>query len=161
MRFHVGDRVVHWSHGLGEVVGVEERDLTGEKKTYYVVKIQELSVWVPNDEYLAKRLRAPTGRAAFDQLFAILGGQAHSLPEDRHERKVQLRKKLEGGSAEDTCRVIRDLTSFEKKRPLNLDDQGVLRRAEAALRDEWVYALSVAPADAQAELRRLLGRKDS
>jgi len=156
MTFHVGETVVHWSHGLGEVVGVNERGLTGEDKKYYVVKAHGLSVWVPNDEKLDQRLRAPTPAARFGKLFAILKGPAVELPEDRRERQLLLRKHFEDGKAEALCRVIRDLTTYEQKRPLNEVDKMTLRRAEAALREEWSHVLSVPPAEVQVELHRLL-----
>jgi CarD family transcriptional regulator len=159
MRFHVGDTVVHWSHGMGEVVGVEDREVTGQNQTYYVVKIHELSIWVPNDAHLDKRLRPPTSRDGFEHLFNILRAPAQLLPEDRHQRKLQLHRQLSSGSVEETCRVIRDLTGLEHKKSLNMDDRGVLLRAEASLREEWMHTLRVEPAEVHAALKRLLGVK--
>ncbi len=156
MEFHVGDSVIHWVHGLGEIVGLEERALAGEKTLYYVVKIHDLTVCVPADKKAMGRLRFPTSQREFKKLFAILSGPGESLSEDRHERKTQLHQKLENGKAEAICQVIRDLSSLERRKSLNDDDKNILRRAWDSLLGEWGYSLSVPTARAEQDLRHLL-----
>ncbi len=156
MSFHVGDRVVHWIHGLGEIVAMEERVLAGQVMAYYVVKIQEMTVYVPADDKTGIRIRPPTPQRGFKKLFEILSGPGQALSEDRRERKSLLHKKLEDGQAESTCQVIRDLSSYELARPLNDDDKSILNRARRSLLGEWEFALSVPAAEAELELGRLL-----
>jgi len=52
--------------------------------------------------------------------------------------------------------VIRDLSAYRQVRPLNENDQALMRRAQNALLGEWGFALSVTPAQAELELNRLL-----
>lgn len=156
MDFRVGDSVMHWTYGLGQVVGLEERVLSGKKNLYYVVKIRELTVWVPADGNLVNRLRPPTTPAGFKQLFAILASPGETLPDDRQERKVQLVDQLKDGRAETLCRVIRNLSAYQRVRPLNDNDQSLMKRTRDALIDEWGFALSILPAQAETELRHLL-----
>src|SRR5512143_1531454 len=115
MGFQVGDTVVHWTYGLGEITGQEERALMGESQLYFVVRVQDMNVWVPADQQLASRLRRPTTAKEFKKLFAILRGPTGALSEDRRERKSQLRAKIAGGAAEAICQVIRDLTTLQQR----------------------------------------------
>ncbi len=156
MKFQVGDAVMHWNHGLGEITGVEEQKVMGETQRYYVVKFQTLSVWVPADELLASRLRQPTPAPAFAQLFAILSGPAQTLPGDRRERKSELHTRMGDGNAEAICQVIRDLNALEGKKPLNPEDKAVLKWACAMLLGEWRYSLRVTAAQAEESLHALL-----
>ncbi len=156
MDFQVGDTVMHWNYGLGQIMGKEERQVNGESKLYYVVKIQDLVVWVPVDEMLGARLRLPTPAAAFQRLFAILSGPAETLPNDRRERKTNLRDRMAGGDPESICHVIRDLSILIGKKSLNLDDQTTLKRARSLLLEEWGYALQIPPAQAEHTLGQLL-----
>ncbi len=156
MDFQVGDTVVHWSYGLGQIIGLEERAVGGENQLYYEVKIQDFSVWVPADSRLATRLRWPTSARAFKKLFAILCGPAGALPTDRRERKLQLHIKMDGGTAKAICQLIRDLTTLEQEKSLNFDDKSILKRAHAFLLGEWGYSLEMAPAQVEADLYRLL-----
>jgi len=37
--FETGDKVVHPGHGPGVITGIERRQMLGEEKQYYVIKI--------------------------------------------------------------------------------------------------------------------------
>ncbi|HEX8990227.1 MAG TPA: CarD family transcriptional regulator [Anaerolineales bacterium] len=156
MNFQVGDTVMHWNHGLGQIRGLEERKVSGESQLYYAVQIQDINIWVPADAMLASRLRRPTSAPAFKKLLPILGGPAEALPIERHERKTLLRTKMASGDAGSLCHVIRDLTSREKEKPLNDDDRSTLKRARLMLLREWGYSLQVPLAQAEDELQELL-----
>jgi RNA polymerase-interacting CarD/CdnL/TRCF family regulator len=157
MDFRVGDSVMHWTYGLGEIVGLEERALAGQKVLYYAVKVRDLTIWVPADGNIETRLRRPTARAAFENLFTILSGPGEPLPLDRQERKLWLVEQLKDGRAESLCRVIRDLSAYQRVKTLNDHDQQLMKRTRDSLLGEWGYALSILPIQAESELRRLLG----
>ncbi len=156
MDFQVGDTVMHWSYGLGQIIAKEERRVNEQNKLYYVVKIQELSVWVPVDAMLAGRLRRPTSASAFQRLFAILSGPSQSLPDDRRERRSSLHARMAGGDAESICHVIRDLSALRKAKALNDDDNATLKRARSLLLGEWGYSLKIPPGQAEDGLGQLL-----
>lgn len=156
MEFRVGDPVVHWTHGLGTVVAVQERALAGQNTLYYAVQIRDLTVWVPADAKASTRLRVPTSQQGFKKLFKILSEPGRSLSEDRHERKTDLQRKLQDGNAETICAVIRDLTFFQQKKALNDDDKQILKRASSSLLGEWGYSFSLTQAQAEQEMLRLL-----
>jgi CarD family transcriptional regulator len=156
MKFQVGDTIMHWSHGLGHITGLEEREVMGESQLYYVVQMQDFNVWVPADKMLAGRLRPPTPAPAFKKLLAILSGPAEVLPDDRHERKSLLRARMSGGTAESICHVIRDLAGRQEVKTLNDDDMSTMKRASGMLLGEWVYSLKIPPTQAEDDLHRLL-----
>jgi len=156
MNFHEGDPVMHWTYGFGEVLRLEEREFSGQTTLYYEVQVRDLTVWVPADGNLESRLRPPTPQARFKRLLAILSGPGEPLPDDRQERKLRLQGLLKDGRAESLCRVISSLTSYRQVRPLNENDQALLKRAQNALLGEWGFVLSVTPAQAEIELQRLL-----
>ncbi len=156
MKFQVGDTVMHWNYGLGQITGMEERVVTGKSQLYYVLRIKDLSIWVPADKSAGDRMRVPTSARSFKRLLAVLGGSAEELSDDRRERKLQLHTKMSEGTAESICHVLRDLTSRELNRPLNDDDRATLERARGLLLGEWGYALQVPPAQAEDELLKIL-----
>jgi RNA polymerase-interacting CarD/CdnL/TRCF family regulator len=156
MNFREGDPVMHWTYGFGEVLRLEERELSGETTLYYAVQVRDMTVWVPADDNLKSRLRPPTSQARFKRLLAILSGPAEPLPDDRHERKTRLLEQLNDGSTESLCQVIRDLFAYRRVRALNDNDQALLKRSQSALLGEWGFVLSVTPAQADLEMHRLL-----
>ena len=158
MNFHKGDTVMHWTHGIGQIVNLEERALSGSKTIYYVVQVRDMTVWVPADSKVGARLRAPTPKLRFERLLAILSSPSEPLPEDRLERKTHLLELLQDGRPESLCQVIRDLSAYQKQqvRPLNDNDRLTLKQARNTLLGEWGFVLSITHAQAEHELQRLL-----
>ena len=156
MDFHEGDPVMHWTYGLGQIVRLEERALSGPKTLYYAVQVRDLTVWVPADGKLGSRLRSPTAESGFERRLAILSGPGEPLPDDRNERRTRLHELLKDGRAESLCQIIRDLSAYQKGRPLNDNDQTLLKQSRNALLEEWGFVLSITHAQAELELHRLL-----
>jgi len=161
MNFHEGDSVMHWTHGLGEVVQLEEMTLSGDKILYYAIQIGDMTVWVPADDKLETRLRLPTHAAEFKGLMGILSGAGEPLPVDRFQRKKLLLEWLKDGCAETLFRVIRSLSTYRHFHPLNEDDQALLKRSRHALLGEWSFIMSIPLAQAEHELQHLLASHSS
>lgn len=156
MRFHVGDQVVHRSYGLGTIIQIEEKELSGNACKYYVVKILDMTLWVSADEEGERSLRCPATPEDFQGLFAILSAPGESLPDDRFTRHNQLTSQLKSGLLEPICRLVRDLTIYKRTKKVNEDDTTVLNRAKNLLLHEWSYSMSIPLSQADEDLRQML-----
>ncbi len=163
MNFHTGDTVMHWTYGIGQIVNLEERDLLGSKTLYYAVQVRDMTVWVPADSKVGSRLRSPTSKLRFKRLLAVLSSPSEPLPEDRLERKTRLLELLQDGRPESLCQVIRDLSAYQKQqaRPMNDNDQMILKQSRNTLLGEWGFVRSITHAEAEHELHRLLAPADT
>jgi RNA polymerase-interacting CarD/CdnL/TRCF family regulator len=159
MTFQVGDQVVHWTYGPGEVIQLDEKALSGQTEQYYVVQIRDMTLFVPINDQVPTSLRLPTPADEFESLFTILRSPAEPLSGDRWERKNQLTARMKDGRLESICQVIRDLIDFRQLKKLNDYDSAILDRAENFLVNEWQISLGVTRAQAEKELRVLLGEK--
>lgn len=159
--FQVGDQVIHWAYGLGEIIQLDEKELSGHTCKYYVVKMRDLTLWVPVSETGERCLRFPTPARDFQKLFRILASPGEPLSVDRFERKTQLTQRLKDGTLESVCRVIRDLALRKRINKMNDNDSSILDRARSFLLNEWSLALSVPAQQAESELRELLGRDEA
>jgi RNA polymerase-interacting CarD/CdnL/TRCF family regulator len=159
MNFQVGDQVVHWTYGPGEVIQLDEKALSGRTELYYVVQIRDMTLFVPKNDQAETSLRLPTPAEEFESLFTILKSPAESLSGDRWERKTQLTARMKDGRLESICQVIRDLVVFRQAKKLNDYDSAILDRAQNFLINEWQISLGVSRAQAEHELRDLLGER--
>jgi RNA polymerase-interacting CarD/CdnL/TRCF family regulator len=160
MAFQVGDQVIHCAYGLGEIIQLDEKELFGRTSKYYVVKIRDLTIWVPMSEMGERCLRFLTPAEDFKKLFDILSSPGEPLSADRLERKNQLMEQLKDGTLESVCRVVRDLAFHKRMKKTNENDSAVLSRARSFLLDEWSVVLSVPIYEAENDLRELLGGDD-
>lgn len=156
MNIHEGDVVMHWVHGLGKVVRLEKRALSGDAILYYAVQIGEMTVWVPADDLLETRLRLPIHADEFKRLMGILSQPGEQLPDGYRERKTMLLEWLKDGRTESLFRVIQSLVTYRQVHSLNVEDQELLKRSKNRLLGEWSCAMSIPLAQAQAEMTRLL-----
>lgn len=156
MNYEIGDTVVHWTHGLGTVVEIDEKDLAGRTQQYYVIQVEQLKLWVSVEEANKGSIRLPMEKSQFMALLNILGAPGKRLPEQTYQRKLELRERMQRTTLEDICHVIRDLTDRSRHHTLNQNDAAVLFRAEELLLDEWVLALGIERTDALLELEALL-----
>ena len=159
MGFQIGDWVVHCTHGLGQVLAIEERANNNKTALYYMIQLKDLTIWVPADENLNSRLRFPASAEEFKKFLAILSGSAEKLLDDRRQRNLQLLEILKDGSVESMCKVLRDLAAHRHHRTWNEYDSALMNRVQKALIVEWSFSLSVSPLDAEIELQKLLSAK--
>jgi RNA polymerase-interacting CarD/CdnL/TRCF family regulator len=44
MTYNIGDLVIHRAYGSGKITQLEEKQLAGKKKLYYVVQIRDMTL---------------------------------------------------------------------------------------------------------------------
>jgi len=157
MAFKVGDKVIHWNYGLGEIIQLDDKLLTDKMTQCYVVRIRDLTIWVPVNDMGKCSLRLPTPKSEFENLFAILSSPGEPLSSDRLERKTYLFEIMKDGKLDGICRVVRDLSNYRRAKKLNDHDKSMLEHARNFLLNEWKLSLSVPMAQAEQELKSLLG----
>jgi RNA polymerase-interacting CarD/CdnL/TRCF family regulator len=153
--FHVGEKVVHRNYGLGEILRMDVQFIHDREMLCYVVKIEDLTIWVTADDPDMESLRAPTPESDFRGLFAILQSQGEALPADWIDRKVHLSLRMKDGKLASICSVIRDLSHQRQIKKLNENDKSTLERAENFLLNEWMYSFSIPLLQAKSELMQL------
>ena len=157
MSFHVGDKVIHWTYGLGEIVHIEEKPILGHATNCYVFRTPDLMIWIPINDLQQRSLRLPTPPEEFVKLYDILTSPGEKLLEDRALRKDQLLAQLKDGQLASICRVVRDLTHFKRNYKLNDQEKSILERAMNSLLTEWTYSLGMPLSQAHQAMTNLLG----
>lgn len=157
MTFEIGDKVIHWTYGLGEIVQIEEKPINGQLTNCYVFQTSDLTAWVPIDETQQHSLRTPTPPEDFGSLYAILTSEGEKLQDDRVLRKNHLMTMMRDGQLSSICYVVRDLWQFKRSSKLNDQERSILERAEKSLLTEWTYSLGMPINQAHQTMINLLG----
>lgn len=156
MSFQIGDKVIHWTYGLGEITQVEEKPINGQLTNCYVVQTSDMTIWIPIDEMQQHSLRKPTSPDEFVSLYAILKSPGEQLQEDRVLRKNELMTQMRDGQLASICKVVRDLTHYKRNSKLNDQERYILERAEKSLLTEWTYSLGLPTSQAHEQMTSLL-----
>ncbi|MBC8509610.1 MAG: hypothetical protein ISR58_20565 [Anaerolineales bacterium] len=156
MVFQIGDKAIHLTHGLGEIVDIETKTVHNHYVSCYVFQTPFLSVWIPVKTKDRNSLRAPKSKSEFEDICSDLESPNDPLPGNILIRKKQLLEILKDGQLISICRVIRDLSDYSKEITLSDIDKSILDRAIKSLLVEWVFSLSVPLPQAQKEMAAML-----
>ena len=156
MDFQIGDKVIHSTYGMGEIVHIEEKVIHDHPTNCYVVRTNELTIWIPINDLHQNSLRTPTLPDEFVRLFSILTSPGEELPEDRVLRKDQLLANMKNGQLASICQVVRDLTHLKQVKKLNDQEKSILERATNSLITEWIYSLGVSEYQAHQAMTQML-----
>jgi CarD family transcriptional regulator len=149
MQFSVGDKVVHPYHGPGQVIGVEQKELSDESKRYYIIEIplKGLKVYVPRRKADQVGVRLAVTRADLHYVWETLRAKPCFLPQDHKERQEQIWEKLKTGLLIQMAEVVRDLTWHEQREHLTKKDADYLDQGRNRLAAEIALASGTDVAD--------------
>ncbi len=156
MGFQIGDTVIHCTFGMGEIIQIEEKTVHGQLTNCYVVRINDMTTWIPIDTQQQHTLRMPTPPDEFERMSAILASPGETLLDDRAQRKDQLLAQIRDGQLASICRVVRDLTHYKRSNKLNEQENSILERAINSLLTEWTYSKGISLMQARQALANLL-----
>jgi RNA polymerase-interacting CarD/CdnL/TRCF family regulator len=156
MNYQIGDRVIHWNHGPGTIIAIDEKILAGQSQQYYVIETGQLTLWVVIDKTGEDSIRPPTGSFEFKTLLNSLRSPGKGLPDHHNERRNELVERMQKRKLGNICGVIRDLTTRSQLQNLNYNDRAVLKQAEECLIDEWQLTLGSTRTNALRELEVLM-----
>ena len=156
MELNVGDQVVHPKYGLGNVVGLQEREFEpGKMHMYYEISMRGTTLWV-SLEIPTFGLRKLTVRSEISRCREILASHPAPLVEDARQRQLELADRLKLGTIAAHCEVVRDLNAYFGDRPSSGRVGAFLQVAQEVLCQEWAEVEGVTLLDAGAEINALL-----
>jgi len=156
MGFKVGNKVIHCTFGLGEITNIEEKTINGKQENCYVVRMNDLTIWIPMDDPEQNSLRKPTPPEEFIKTLPILTSPNENLLEDRVLRKKQLTEQLKDGQLSSICRVVRDLNHYKRNSKLNDQEKSIFERAVKSLLTEWVFSMGTTQLQAHQAMESML-----
>jgi len=144
--FNIGDKVVYPMHGAGIIEGIEEREISGEKLSYYVIKLPmgEMKAMIPMNKANEVGLRQIIDEKEILKVFEVLKKESSSMPMNwNHRYRVNL-EKIKSGSIFEVAEVVRNLASRDRQKGLSTGEKKMLENARRILLSELVLAKNVA-----------------
>jgi len=130
--FDIGDKIVYPMHGAGIIEGIEEKEILGEKKKYFIMKMPmgEMKVMVPMDNIEDIGIREVISLEELEQVLAVLGDDKTKMPQNWNRRFRANMDKIKSGDIYEIANVVRNLMIRDKEKGLSTGDQ--TRRRVAA-----------------------------
>ena len=139
--FNVGDKIVYPMHGAGTVDSIEERDILGEKQSYYILKMPgEVKVMVPTARAEEAGVRNIIDKSAADKVFSILEQDETEMEKNWNKRYRDNMDKMKSGDIYEIADIVRNLAFKQKEKGLSTGEKKMLNNAKQILVSELVLA---------------------
>lgn len=141
--FILHEKVVYPGHGVAEIVGIVEKEVAGQKTSYYELKFinQEMMILVPMDVGTVP-IRSLSSRETIRNALQIFTQPARRLnsvefnASSWNKRNKGYQIKLRNGGLDELSEIYRDLRYFEMHKDLSFGEKNLLQKAEILLAEE-------------------------
>ena len=139
--FNIGDKIVYPMHGAGVIDSIEEKDILGEKQSYYILKMPgEVKVMVPVDKAEQVGVRNIIDKTSADKVFSVLSQDETEMEKNWNKRYRDNMDKLKSGDIYEIADVVRNLSFKHKEKGLSTGEKKMLENAKQILVSELVLA---------------------
>lgn len=140
----IGDRVVYPMHGAGEVACVEEQEVGGEKKSYYVLKLPmgNLKLMIPVDKVEEIGLREIIDESKLEEVKEVLGGDTELSQGSWNKRFHATLERLKSGDILEVAAVVRNLTRQHVRKKISSGERRLMELSRQILISELTYVLN-------------------
>lgn len=139
--FNVGDHIVYPMHGAGVIDAIEEKNILGEKQSYYILKMPgEVKVMVPTNKAEEIGVRGVIDKQSADKVFEILEEDKTEMSSNWNKRYRDNMDKMKSGDIYEIADVVRNLSFKQKEKGLSTGEKKMLNNAKQILVSELVLA---------------------
>lgn len=134
--FKVGDNAVYPAHGVTLVKRIDERDVSGRKKKFYVLEVVEthMTIMVPTDNADAVGLRGIISDDEVRKVYRILKKRDVKIDQTTWNRRYrEYLEKLKTGSVFEIAEVLRNLCLLRQDKDLSFGERKMLDQAKGLL----------------------------
>ena len=141
--FNIGDKIVYPMHGAGTIDSIEEKDILGEKQSYYILRMPgEVKVMVPISKAEEVGVRYIIDKSSADKVFSVLEQDETEMNKNWNKRYRDNMDKLKSGDIYEIADVVRNLSFKQKEKGLSTGEKKMLNNAKQILVSELVLAES-------------------
>ena len=139
--YNVGDKVVYPMHGAGVIDSIEEKEILGEKQSYYILKMPgEVKVMVPTSTAEEHGIRSVINKDEAQKVMSVLEQDETEMEKNWNKRYRENMDKMKSGDIYEIADVVRNLSFKQKEKGLSTGEKKMLNNAKQILVSELVLA---------------------
>lgn len=158
--FKVGDLVVYPAHGVGIIVSIDSKSLSGMDLDFYVMKVidSDATIMVPVDNAETVGLRRVVKKSVVPKVYDILKDRTESIIESQtwNKRYRNYTDKIRTGCVMEVAKVLRDLYLLKVDKELSFGERRMLDTAKNLLIKELSIAKNIKEEKVAEELDRIM-----
>ena len=140
--YRLGDKIVYPMHGAGVIESVEEKEVLGEKKKYFIIKmpVNEMKLMIPVDNVENIGVRKIISTEEVKEVFDILKEDSSLNKLNWNKRYRANMDRMKSGDIFEVARIVRSLTYRDQEKGLSTGEKKMLSNAKQILISELILA---------------------
>lgn len=139
--FQIGDKIVYPIHGAGIIVDIEKKEILGEIREYFILKmpINEMQVLVPVGSMKEVGVREIKTSEEMDEVLEVFKNpQRVSMPGNWNRRFRFHQEVIKEGDLKEIAEVIKNLEFLDLQKSLSTGERKMLNNARQIILSEMV-----------------------
>jgi CarD family transcriptional regulator len=160
--FKVDDVVVYPAHGVAEIESIEERDISGTKLSFMIMKVldTQMTVMVPVNNINNVGIRPLIGKSEIEKVYNILKQKdVHIDNQTWNRRYREYMEKIKSGNATEIAEVLRDLNILKKGKDLSFGERKMYDTAKTLLVNEIFISRKLDKIAVEKKITEALGKE--
>ncbi|MDO5037245.1 MAG: CarD family transcriptional regulator [Tissierellia bacterium] len=140
--YEVGDRIVYPVHGVGVIVDIEYKQILGETREYYVLKlpVNDMQVLVPVGQMEEIGIREIKSKEEIDEIVGIFKDpNLVKMPKNWNRRFRFNQEEIKSGDLARIAEVIKNLEHLDSQKSLSTGERKMLNNAREIILSEMVF----------------------
>ncbi|NIP29951.1 MAG: CarD family transcriptional regulator [Candidatus Dadabacteria bacterium] len=162
-KFKVGQKGVYPAHGVVEVQGIEEKEISGSKSSFYILKVVEsdVTLMVPTANAKTVGLRSVVAKKEVPKILDILSKKNKNNndkvdSQSWNKRYREYADKLKSGDIYEIAHVLKDIYHLRKEKDLSFGEKRIMESALSLLVKELSVATKRKEEQVSVEIKDLL-----
>lgn len=149
--FNIGDKIVYPMHGAGTIDSIEEKEILGEKRKYFVMRmpIGDMKAMVPVGNLKEVGVREIISKEEMKEIIDVLEGARSTMPQNWNRRFRANMDRIKSGDIHEIAAVVRNLMLLDMEKGLSTGERKMLNDAKQMLVSEMVLVCDYTPEEAE------------
>jgi CarD family transcriptional regulator len=155
-QYQKGDWIVHTRCGVGQVKGIDQKELEGKERTYLKVEAFRCEYWLPVEKTDVDYIRPVSSSSTLRRALRAIRSHPDELEDDHRRRVKQISEIWSDGTMMKLARLIRDLHGRQKTAKLSFAEEETLEKVKRRFIDEWIVIQDIERKAAEEKLEKAL-----
>lgn len=152
-----GDYIVHTRYGIGQIKGLDLKDISGEETRYYRVKTTDSTYWIPVDQMDSEVLRPLSSAEDIQKAITALQNPPKEMSQNYKTRQSRIQTVQDRNTPRAIARLIHDLRERQREKgALNKTERSAFRTLKQRLVEEWALVTGAKTEKIESKLNILL-----
>lgn len=149
--FVIGDKIVYPMHGAGIIEEIEEKQILGEVRKYYVLRVPygDMKIMIPIDSSEEIGVRSVISAEELAEVIKVLSADSTEMSSNWNRRYRENMEKLKTGDIYNVAEVVRNLMRTDKEKKLSTGEKKMLSNAKQILISEIILVKNIDPESAE------------